>query len=380
VAGAGAAAALVVTATLLVALPAAADRDPRDAGGRLDIRSVTGSKEGLAAPLVVTVRTWERWGMRLLRAEGPNRLVVMFDVDGDGRSDASARVVRSGGALVATIANDDGTTTALPTTRPSRSSVTFTVPGGVEANPLGDVAIAARTRSNVGAACDPVCRDRSPDAGFDPIGPVESPSPTGSPTPTTSPSPPGASFTCTEVVGFSQTAQWALEVPDFQDAVGDAAWQVRWAPGGAIYFWADPQYEGWDGDAQSPCADGADAPDRLVLTITSQEYEDDVADFVGWIEDAVDAARARYPSLEQVVLQAVVGGPGNGSCSQGGTEVRAAHNHPLVDAAIAQVVGSGVVTGPSPEVRTCDDYDDTTGHLVDAARAPIARAIADAYV
>jgi hypothetical protein len=366
--------ALVAVTALLAALPAAADRDPRDSGGRLDIRSVTGTKDGLAAPLVVTVRTWGAWNRGLLRERGPNRLVVMFDVDGDGASDASARVVRSAGALVAVIGNDDGTTTTLPTTRANRSSVTFTVPAGTEADPVGEVAIAARTRSSVGAACDPVCRDRSPDAGFDPVVPA------GSPTPTTSPSPPGGSFTCTEVVGFSQTAQWALEVPDFQDVVGDAAWQVRWAPGGAIYFWADPQFEGWDGDAQSPCAEEADAPDRVVLTITSQEYEDDASVFVGWIEDAIEAARARYPSVEQVVLQAVVGGPGNGSCTRSGTEVRAAHNHPLVDAAIAQLVGSGVVAGPSPEVRTCDDYADTIGHLVDAARGPIAREIAAAYV
>lgn len=361
--------ALLAASIALIAGPAAAARDPDDVGGRLDLRAVVATKEGVSAPLTVTVRTWEDWGKGLLAEDGPNRLFVLFDVDVDGDGDVRARVERSAGSLVALIENPDGSTTTLAVERPDRRSVSFTVPIGSSADPLGDVGVAARTRSGRGAACHPPCKDRSPDSGFQLVG--------GGPTPSVTP--PGT-FTCTEIVGFSQTAQWSLEVSDFQDAVGDGAWQVRWAPGGAIYFWADPEYGGWDGAAESPCANGADAPDRIVLTITSQEYESDASTFVPWIEDAVDAAESRYPSVTQVVLQPVIGGPGNGSCEQAGTEVRATHNHPLIDAAIAQVVGGEVVAGPSPEVRTCDDYSDNVGHLVDGARGPIGLAIADAYV
>lgn len=366
--------ALLAASIALIARPAAAARDPNDVDGRLDIRSVTGTKDGIAEPLTITVRTWDEWGKRLLEEDGPNRLFVVFDVDGDADGDVSARVERSAGSLVAVIENADGSTTTMTVSRPDRRSVSFTVPFGTEGDPLGDVAVAARTRSSSGADCHPACKDRSPDSGFQLVSGGPSPSETASP------SPPGGQYECTEVVGFSQTAQWSLEVSDFQDAVGDDAWQVRWVPGGAIYFWADPGFSGWDGAAQSPCANGADAPDRVVLTITSQNYESDASVFVTWIGDAVDAAKERYPSVQQVVLQPVIGGPGNGSCDQGGTQVRATHNHPLIDAAIAQVVGGDVVAGPSPEVRTCADYVDNVGHLVDGARGPIGQTIADAYV
>ncbi len=363
--------ALVAVWGLIVGATAAATRDPNDVGGPLDIRSVGGDKEALSAPLTVTVRTWGTWSRRLLRENGPNRLFVRFDVDGDERADATARVMRSGGRLTVELENDDGSLTTLPASRPSRSTITLVVPDGAEANPSGEVGIAATTRSSAGAACDPVCRDRSPDEGFDLVVPGESPSPT----------PTNDDVTCTEVVGFSQTAQWALQAPDFQDAVGDAEWQVRWAPGAAIYFWADPDFEGWEGEAQSRCETGADAPDRIVLTISSQNYEDDSSVFVPWIQDAIAAARSRYPSVEQVVLQPVVGGPGNGACvlGDGDRQVRASHNHPLIDAAIAQVVGGSVVAGPSPEVRTCDDYADSAGHLVADARGPIGLEIAAGY-
>lgn len=377
VAGAVASIALLAVAVVLIASPATAGRDPDDVGGPLDVRSVTGVKDAIVGPLTVTLRTWDEWGKRLLRKNGPNRTLVMFDVDDDDQADSTARIVRSGASLVATIAQADGSTTTLPASRPSRSTVTFTVPAGSDANPIGDVGVAARTRSRTGAVCRPSCRDRSPDEGFDLVVVGGSPSPT----PSTSPSPPGGQYTCTELVGFSQTRQWSLDVPDFQDSVGDAAWQVRWAPGGAIYFWADPEYEGWDGAAESPCSTDADAPARVVLTITSQNYENDASSFVIWIEDAVEVVRSRFPSVEQIVLQPVVGGPGNGSCVRDdGGEVRASHNHPLIDAAIAQVVGGDVVAGPSPEVPTCDDYADSAGHLEDAARASIAQTIADGYV
>jgi hypothetical protein len=369
---------LIAVSIAMIARPAAAARDPNDVDGPLDLRSVTGAKDGVAAPLSVTIRTWEEWGRRLLDPDRRNRLVVMFDVDADGASDVTARVERSSGALVAIVEGASGSASTIAVDRPNRALVSFALPFGTEGNPLGDVGIAARTRSRSGAACHPACKDRSPDGGFLIVG--AGPSPSDSPTPTASPSPPGGQYTCTEVVGFSQTAQWSLEVPDFQEAVGDGGWQVRWAPGGAIYYWADPGFSGWDGAADSACANGADAPDRIVLTITSQEYESDSSAFVPWIEGAIEAARSRYPLVAQVVLQPVVGGPGNGSCDQGGVQVRATHNHPLIDAAIAQVVGGAVVAGPSPEVRTCADYSDSVGHLVDGARGPIGLAIADGYV
>lgn len=357
-------AAAVIAATAAVgSIPASADHDPNDTAGPLDIRTVTGRKHTAAGPMTITIRMWHAWPKRVLADGRADRLVVAFDVDGDGASDTFARVVRSGGRLVARIVDDGGSRSTLPVSRPNRSSVFFTVPAGAVANPSGAIGIAVRSRSRAGPACDPWCRDRSPAAGYEVVVPAE-----------------GARFECTELIGFSQTRQWALDVAEFQERVGDASWQVRWEPGGAIYKWIDPGYGGWDGAADSGCSSRARSPDRVVLTITSQSYEAASAPFVRWIEDVIEVVRDRYPSVQRIVLQPVIGGPDDGPCPLGdGREVRAAHNHPLIDTAIANVVGGDVVTGPSPEVRTCADYSDDVGHLDEDSRTPIANQIADGY-
>ena len=354
----------VLAATMVVGShPASADHDPNDTAGPLDIRTVTGRKDTASGPMSIRIRMWHAWPKRVLAGGRAGRLVVAFDVDGDGASDAVARVVRSGGRLVARVVGDGGSRSTLPVSRPDGSSVRFTVPAGAVANPSGTIGIAVRSRSRVAPACDPWCRDRAPGAGFDNVVPAE-----------------GVRYECTELIGFSQTRQWALDVAVFQERVGDASWQVRWEPGGAVYKWIDPGYAGWDGAADSGCSSRAQSPDRVVLTITSQSYETASAPFVRWIEDVIEVVRDRYPSVQRIVLQPVVGGPDDGPCPLGeGREVRATHNHPLIDAAIADVVGGDVVRGPSPEVRTCADYSDDVGHLVEEARTPIADQIADGY-
>ncbi|MGQ0669846.1 MAG: hypothetical protein ACT4PO_09280, partial [Actinomycetota bacterium] len=90
--------------------------------------------------------------------------------------------------------------------------------------------------------------------------------------------------------------------------------------------------------------------------------------------------RTKVPGLEQIVLQPVVGGPGGAECEVGGETVRASFNHPFIDEAIARVVGGDVVAGASPEVRTCSDYRDSTGHLENDARGPIGLSIGNFYV
>jgi hypothetical protein len=100
------------------------------------------------------------------------------------------------------------------------------------------------------------------------------------------------------------------------------------------------------------------------------------------IRNVVATIRLKYPSVRQIYLQPVVGGPGGGICNFGGNPadpVRASSNHPFIDQAIAQVVGGTVITGPSPTVRSCSDYADDIGHLVDPAKVPIGQTIGSFY-
>jgi hypothetical protein len=56
----------------------------------------------------------------------------------------------------------------------------------------------------------------------------------------------------------------------------------------------------------------------------------------------------------------------------------------VIDQAIAQIVAANpngpIRAGYSPEVRTCADYGDALGHLVDSANGPVAASIANFYL
>jgi hypothetical protein len=356
---------VLAIACALVSAPTAAGvaaTDPNDTPGRLDLRRVIVLKDGPTSPLRVTLTTWGAWPASLLRRSGPNRVFVGLDTDLDGTRDVRARIVRSGGGLVAELRDSGELVDRVNVARPSQRKLRFTVPGGSPANPSGAVAVAARSRFRGDAACRP-CNDRAPDAGWIEVDPGGG----------------GGSFTCTQVIGFSQTREWFLDAPDFEQAVGSDGWQLLWRGGAAVEKWADPNFRGWLEPIQSPCASGATAPDRVVLTISKQVFEDDAAVWVGDIRTAVETIGDKYPGVEQIVLQPVVGGPNHQTCQFGGNPVRASVNHPTIDQAISQVSGGDVVEGPSPEVRTCDDYEDTSGHLTGDAAGPIGAIIAGSY-
>jgi hypothetical protein len=196
-------------------------------------------------------------------------------------------------------------------------------------------------------------------------------------------------------VGFSQTLQW-WETNGFETEVPDGRYQLRFRSGGDITDWANINFDGWRaptrtsclGSGQavlcSPCTTFSTTPDRVILTITLSRYEDSVTDWVSGIRAAVATIRRRHPQVDRIVLQPVVGGPGNRPCPTPADPqrgVRAAFNHPLIDQAIATVVRDApdLEAGPSPEVRTCGDYEDQVGHLRTAARSPIGATIGREY-
>ncbi|MGH3118778.1 MAG: hypothetical protein ACRDQ2_17020 [Gaiellales bacterium] len=343
-----------------------AETDPNDVQGRLDLRVLRSALETAGGPMDVTVRTAGKWSPRVLGSSTPNRLIVLFDADQDGSADYSARVRRSAGSLGVSLSASGEELAVLEATRPDRRSVSFTVPSGLVSDPNGRYGVAARTRFVADAgACASGCSDRAPDSGWIPVAETDGGGTEG--------------FACTLVLGFSQTRQWYLDEPDFESVVPDEQWQLLWA-GGAELRWQDPDFSGWSEPILSACTDRSNDPDRVVLTITSMEYEDDVSVWVTDLEATVETIRAKFPNVAQIVLQPAVGGPADGLCSFGGDTVRASFNHPYIDRAIAQVTGGDVVAGPSPEVRTCDDYEDLPGHLVRDARGPIGRAIGEFFV
>ncbi len=174
----------------------------------------------------------------------------------------------------------------------------------------------------------------------------------------------GQTFDCSELLGFSQTGQWA-RTPEFLSRIDDARWQTRIAPSKHLIAIADPNDSIWTMQPQSPCANGSLSPDRMILTATLNYFATSDVDVVARLRAAIVTIRQQRPNARAIALQPVVGGPDDALCGSGTSRVRAAWNHPFLDRAIATVLGDAfdLIAGPSPHVRTCADYSDTTGHL-----------------
>ncbi len=169
-------------------------------------------------------------------------------------------------------------------------------------------------------------------------------------------------FKCTMVIGFSQTRQWFSDVTDFEEVVGNDKWELLWQKGAAIDRWADPNFSGWNKSIDSPCGENPNSPDRILLTISGSTNSDPTW-WANEIRAAITVIRDKYPSVRQIILQPVIGGPDDGECFFNGQKVRASVNHPVIDQAISMVVGGDVVAGMSPEVISCDDFRDAKGHI-----------------
>ena len=193
-------------------------------------------------------------------------------------------------------------------------------------------------------------------------------------------------YACTLVIGYSQVGLraggWFMTNGTFESIVDDTRWELKWNGGGGVDLWHDADYEGWDQPIESACETNPDAPDRVLLSVSGPHGEDHDA-WVTDIEATVDQIQAQYPSVQRIILQAVVGGPDDGLCEFEGESIRASWQHPYIDAAIATVVerqpSDLLVEGLSPEVRTCDDYRDSRGHLTRQAGAALGRIIATYY-
>lgn len=189
-----------------------------------------------------------------------------------------------------------------------------------------------------------------------------------------------AQYACTHVIGFSQTRQWYLDAGVFEDYVGDDRWQLVVESSGGIEKWADLSYSGWKNRILSPCVRNSANPDRVVLTISGR-LDRDVRAWVETIRRTIGTVRTRYPSVQEIVLQPLVGDHFSPRCRN----VKASMKHRYIDQAIQEVISTPgifdvpVVAGISPEVRTCGDYGDASGHLTGEGAVEAARKIGEYY-
>jgi hypothetical protein len=202
----------------------------------------------------------------------------------------------------------------------------------------------------------------------------------------------GGDFKCSELVGLGSTREWYLA--GFEKAVVNARWQIRWHHRGYIEDWSDAKNPYWgtycDGEGcsrVSACAEGADAPDRVVFVAlnwiytTEQQWEAD-------IRKDVESIVTRYPGVRNIELISSSRCPDRctnidppGTTSEL-TAVQTCRTPAFVDEAIAAVAATNpalVTVGPKFFTDDCGAFVSLHGpHLTAAGQKEIA-AKAGAY-
>ena len=205
------------------------------------------------------------------------------------------------------------------------------------------------------------------------------------------PGPSAGGFSCTQVLGFSQSMEWyaGLSVrdlrrrgtrPDLSALAPDAylpGWQGRFFMGAAVEEWRDPEYPGWSGAHrrahETPAHCGRDEIDRVVFNVSGTARSPDA--WAGAVDSVADLIRSKFPAVRRVVMQPVVGAP-EGKC----TDVQAARTHLAVVEGIRRAADRGGITaGPSPKVASCDQFSDDLGHLTEEGAGHVRRILREHY-
>lgn len=136
--------------------------------------------------------------------------------------------------------------------------------------------------------------------------------------------PPNGPFTCTELIGLFSTGEWWDA--GFYDGLGaqKTKWQGRFSHYGYTYEYAKPDSYAWSpvnvGGVNNvrltaPCAEHADAPDRIVYQAWTWELTSKRA-WVDSLEAALKTIREKRPSAKRIDVMTIIRCPSNGWCHQ----------------------------------------------------------------
>jgi hypothetical protein len=164
-----------VVVALLVALSAAVAAaapalskplvtDPRDAGGKLDLRAAR--RIGKDRTCLVTISTWGSWSSTILQGEnyvpGKNKLLVLYDLNGDNKPDLTGQIIFVfNNYLYLFIRASNGNLRPGPATRTTPSSVAVQV-----CAPLFDLESVPTTVRVAFESVNRTHRDRMPNRGW----------------------------------------------------------------------------------------------------------------------------------------------------------------------------------------------------------------------
>jgi hypothetical protein len=138
--------------------------DPRDAGGKLDLRAAR--RIGQDRSCLVTISTWGSWSSTILQGAnyvpGKNKLLVLYDLNGDNKADLTGYVIFVSNAyLYLFITTSDGNLAPAGASRPTPSSIAVPV-----CRPLFDLQSIPRTVRVAFESVNRTHRDRMPNRGW----------------------------------------------------------------------------------------------------------------------------------------------------------------------------------------------------------------------
>ena len=182
-----------------------------------------------------------------------------------------------------------------------------------------------------------------------------------------------ALITVTEVLGFSQTYQWYTGQP-FEFPVSDPTFkpqqmfldeyeafancQARFGFGGDLTKWKDKTFVGYEGHVVHNLTKGRSEITRLIFNVSGETRT--VAEWEANIEDVVEILLRKYPNLQDLYLQPVIGGVNATS------NIRAVKNQPQITKAIEAVVArssTGLLKRGAVVQLQNEDFNDMIGHL-----------------
>ena len=163
-----------------------------------------------------------------------------------------------------------------------------------------------------------------------------------------------SAFACNLVLGIKQTGEWFSA--GFETQVDNARWEVVPVHNGHIELWADPKNGIWGQKPQSPCTQGAAAPDRVIFVGTNYDYTT-VEEFLPKYVAVIDNIKAKFASVKRIELMTHIRAPGNKACPGAldfKTFIKPAQDQAL-EMAVAKYPGL-VFASPKFEVDACADY------------------------
>ena len=176
-----------------------------------------------------------------------------------------------------------------------------------------------------------------------------------------------------EILGFSQSYQWytgqPLEFPPSDPTFGlqkaflstyhgFSNCQARFGFGGDLTNWKDASFIGYEGHVVHNIRKDRNEITSLIFNISGESRT--VDRWKSDIDHVVEILRIKYPRLQELFLQPVIGG------TDDRVNVRAVKNQPIIIAAINAVINYSSLSilraGAVVQVQN-EDFSDMIGHL-----------------